>query len=399
MQYKTLILAAAMAGLSTSALGQTLPPATQRYEVDVYQTPKVTATDERIGQLKAPAGFHVQKFAEDLKGARIIVVAGDGAIYVTRREPGDCLLLRDTDNDGKADEQIPVAHIPGLHGLAISPDGSKAYMVTVNELYVADRASDGMFGVPKKLIKDLPDAGQHPNRTISFGPDGMLYLSVGSTTNAANEPNPESATILKISPDATSRTIFARGLRNTIGFSWHPQTHEFWGMDHGIDFLGSDNTPEELNKIEEGKHYGWPIVFGQGQINIQPAPPNELSRDEFKKMTTPATLLYTSHAAPMQMAFYTGTQFPEEYRNDAFVTMRGSWNRFPPAGYEVVRIHFENGQPAAIEPFITGFLVSENDGQYGQFARLVGCAVTHDGALLVGDQEQGIIYRVSYKHD
>lgn len=398
-----LIVAIGLTACATRYLhAQSTQPASPQREIKTHilQPAQLPADRANIEKLKLPKGFELSVFADGLKAPRIIVTADDGSVYVTSREVGNCILLKDSDGDGKADTRKVVAERPGLHGLMLSPDQTRAYFVTVNELYEAARNADGTFGEPKKLIKDLPDGGQHPNRTLAFGPDRMLYLSVGSTTNAANEPNPELATILKLSRDATSRTIFARGLRNTIGFAWHPQTKQMWGLDHGIDYLGDENDQrEELNRIEEGKHYGWPIVYNDGKVNLQPPPPNQMSREQWVKMTEKPVLTYSPHAAPMQFLFYTANQFPGAYRNDAFATMRGSWNANPPTGYEVVRIHFENGQPKTIEPFLTGFLVKQPDGSYGQFARLVGLAVAKDGALLVGDDTNGVIYRIAYKGD
>src|SRR5690606_35899378 len=172
------------------------------------------------------------------------------------------------------------------------------------------------------------------------------------TCNACNETNPENATILRASADGKSRTIFAAGLRNTIGFDWHPDTGELWGMDHGIDYLGDDEQQEELNLLRSGKRYGWPHVYGAGHIHPQTTPAGELDKQQWKQISEPMRLGYTAHAAPMQMVFYRGGQFPAEYRGDAFVAQRGSWNRDPPSGYEVVRIRFRDGQPTAFEPFL-----------------------------------------------
>jgi glucose/arabinose dehydrogenase len=222
----------------------------------------------------------------------------------------------------------------------------------------------------------------------------MLYISVGSTCNACDETGPEHATILRAKPDGTARVIYASGLRNTIGFAWHPSTRELWGMDHGIDWLGDDDQPEELNRLAQGKQYGWPYIYADGKHNPQDEPPGDISMEQWARMSEPPVLLYTAHSAPMQMVFYSASQFPAEYRGSAFVAMHGSWNRNPPSGYEVVRIRFEAGRPVAIEPFLTGFLVDQG-GSYGAIGRPVGLAVARDGSLLVSDDMNGVIYSVS----
>ncbi|MGC3984280.1 MAG: YbhB/YbcL family Raf kinase inhibitor-like protein [Pseudorhodoferax sp.] len=250
-----------------------------------------------------------------------------------------------------------------------------------------------MLGPLQMLLGDLPDAGQHPNRTMAFGPDGMLYLSVGSTCNACNESNPENAALLRVAPDGKSRSIFASGLRNTIGFAWEPRTGALWGMDHGIDFLGDDVQPEELNRIERGRQYGWPHIWGQDGVNPQSTPVGEIGKAQWEALSTPMVLGYTAHAAPMQMLFYTGGAFPAEYQGDAFVAMRGSWNRKPASGYEIVRIRFADGQPRRFEPFVTGFLT---DGGSTHIARPVGLAMARDGALLMADDANGVVYRIAY---
>jgi glucose/arabinose dehydrogenase len=394
---KTLLALAGllMCGCLVARDDKLAPPVKELIEEEkegtALKVPGVEPTADRIAQLKLPDGFRIAKFADGLGKPRMFAVGDDGTLYVTRREPGDVLALRDTAGDGKADQKdVVVKNLPGAHGIVLH--GGKMYVATVRELY-AGEMKDGKVGEMKKLIGDLPEGGRHPNRTLAFDPDGMLYITVGSTCNNCVEPNPEAATILRAKPDGSDRKIFAKGLRNTLGFGWHPKTKEMWGMDHGSDWLGNDTPPEELNRLQEGKHYGWPFVYGDRKlIDYKDGPPEKKLR-EFADKTEPMTLGYQAHSAPIQMTFYTGDQFPAEYKNDAFVCMRGSWNRKPPAGYEVVRIRFdETGKPQKFEPFLTGFLLKGPE----QFARLAGIAQAKDGSLFIGDDTNGVIYRVTY---
>ena len=379
--------------IATSAGAQQGDGTDVAMQTHVFKPDKIDATAQRIAQIKAPAGFKVSVFARDLKNIRVIAVAPDGRVYVSRRDTGDVLMLEDRDGNGEADgAPVKVLNRAGAHGLAIH-DG-KLYVITVKEIFVALLRGDGRVGALQLLVGDLPDGGQHGNRTIAFGPDGMLYISAGSTCNACNESNPESATVLRASPDGQSRTIFASGLRNMIGFDWHPGTGELWGMDNGIDFLGDEVQPEELNRIEKGRQYGWPHVWGDGGVNPQSTPPGEITKEQWKALSTPMVMGYAAHAAPMQMLFYKGSAFPAEYRGDAFVTMRGSWNRKPASGYEIVRIRFADGKPQRFEPFVTGFLT---DGGMTHIARPMGLAMAKDGSLLMGDDANGVIYRIAYE--
>jgi len=381
-----LIIASSLAGLAKQQ------PARVAIAGHITKPQRVPFTPEQLKQLRVPAGFRVTIFANDVGKPRVLAVAADGSVYATRRDPGDIVLLRDTNGDGAADVQRIVVRRPQLHGLALH--GQRAYFVGVNDVFVADVAADGSFANTTRLVHDLPDGGQHADRTLRVGPDGQLYISVGSTCNACDETNPENATILRAPLDLASRTIYATGLRNTIGFDWHPDTKQLYGMDHGIDWLGDEEQVEELNRIEQGKQYGWPYVYGNNGKNPKDEPPGEISHDEWARLSAGPALGYRAHSAPMQMQFYTGAQFPPEYRGDAFVAMHGSWNRETPSGYEVVRIRFKNGTPVAIEPFMTGFLSGGSTPM--MFGRPFGVAVARDGSLLIGDDLNGVIYRVEY---
>ena len=362
----------------------------------IVEPQAVQVRDELLAKLQPRAGFSVQRYAEGLDNPRMMAVAGDGTVYVTQSEPGNLAMLRDTNWDGVVDVQKVVFEADRLHGIAIR--GQRIYLADVKTVYVGDLRTDGTVANVRPLSTGLPDGGQHPNRTLAFGPDDMLYVSVGSTCNACDETNRESAAILRIDPGSGRRRIFVTGLRNTVGFGWHPVSGRMYGMDHGMDWLGDDSPVEELNELIRGARYGWPYVHGNGEPNPRNRP-RHVTPQRWAALSKGPVLGYIPHAAPMQMVFYEGAMFPADYRNDAFVAMRGSWNRRSPSGYEVVRIRFDSsGQPQAIVPFLTGFLVPDPAGGNvpGFLGRPVGLAVARDGALLVGDDSNNVIYRVAY---
>ncbi len=360
----------------------------------VFKPALVPATNERVEQLSVPDGFTVSKFAENLGNPRIIVADDAGHVYFSNPEAGTVVLLEDTDGDGTADRSETVAEIDKAHGLTIH--NNKLFIVSIKEIYSADIRADGTLAEPQLLKSDLPDGGQHPNRTIAFGPDDQMYVTIGSTCNACPEPNPLHATMVIADESASNMEIFASGLRNTVGFDWHPTSGALWGMDHGIDWLGDEEQKEELNIIEEGADYGWPFIYENGKYNPGNRPPGNITYAEYSEQSTFPTLLYTAHAAPMEMIFYGGSQFPEEYQGDAFVAYRGSWNRSTAVGYKVARLRFENGEPAGFDDFLTGFLVDNNRAHFG---RLVGLTILPDGSLLVSEDTNGVIYRIAFGND
>ena len=365
-------------------------PTSSQIKAYVFRPAQAPASDANIQQLKVPPGFTVNKFADGLGKPRILTISSTGNVYASDREAGIIMLLKDTNADGIADAKSTVATINQAHGLAIHQ--SKMYIAAVKEVYVADINADGTLSAPQMIISDLPDGGQHPNRTLAIGPDGLLYISVGSTCNSCPEPNKMNATLVRSNLDGSNKKVFSKGLRNTIGFGWHPATSELWGMDHGIDWLGDEEQREEVNLIKENLNYGWPYIYGESKYNPTEPPQGDTTYSQYAQLSTEPTLTYQAHAAPMQMAFYTGDRFPADYKNDAFIAMRGSWNRSVPAGYKIVRLHFENGKPIRFDDFLTGFLIN---GNQSHFARLVGVAVHPDGSLLVSDDTNGVIYRVT----
>jgi glucose/arabinose dehydrogenase len=406
-------LAAALVPAAASA--QQKEPPRAAVTLGFLDSPGYLPFDERLLQsLRVAPGCTISVFARPEGNARMMAVGPDGAIYLTRQREGDVLLMRDRNGDGVAEEtRIVASGLPLVHGVAVHDNA--IYLIAPTTVWRAAIAADGSLGEPAAIIDDLPDGGQHRARNIAVGPDARLYMTVGSTCNACDETNPENATMLRANLDGSDREIFARGLRHTVGFGWHPDTGELWGWDMQSDWRGNTIPPEEINRIEGGAHYGWPFCFGDRQIDrwLNVAPPDR-SRAEFCAASAPAAFTYTAHSSGIGWAFYTGTQFPARYRGDAFVALRGSWNRTPPVGYKVIRVRYEDGRPVRAEDIVSGFLVDPKrrakilDGERSQgppplpgqsyfFARLAGLIVAPDGALLVADDTNGVIYRIAYR--
>jgi glucose/arabinose dehydrogenase len=333
--------------------------------------------------LYLPAGFQVQVFAAGLQSPRHLAEGSDGAIYVTERTAGRVSRLPDANGDGVADQvEVYVTGVELAHGVTWH-QGS---------LYVG--ATDGIYRFTPPVhpgdrgvkIVDLPPRGGHYTRTARFGPDGKLYVTVGSTCNVCREQDPRRAAMWVYNPDGTGGRLFARGLRNTVDFAFHPDTGAIFGVDNGRDHLGDDQPPEELNLIQDGGDYGWPVCHGQGIVDP------DLGAPDSCQGKTPPVLALQAHSAPLGVQFYTGTQFPEAYRGSLFISFHGSWNRSRPTGYKVVAVPFQDGRPAGPpSDFLTGWLAGGE-----AWGRPVGLLQTRDGALLIADDKGGVIYRVTY---
>ena len=378
--------AGAVGGGGAGAGGESPNPVT-------YRPTRVDATEELIASLSVKDGFSVNVFASGLDNARMLASHG-GHIYVTQPMMGDVVMLTDANSDGVAEGQITaISGLPNVHGIVFDEDD--VYLATVQEVYRAAVDADGTFGATTTLVDDLPNGGQHPYRTLGIGPDGNLYISVGSDCDSCIEPDDEHATLLRMPLSGGERAIFAAGLRNTIGFDWHPVTGALWGMDQGSDQRGNETPPEELNRIQAGRNYGWPFCFGEADIDPITDDPPAGSKAEFCATTVPSVLSYDAHNSPIGFTFYRADQFPASYVNSAFIAFHGSWNRFPPSGYEIVQVLFDgDGNPTGFEDFVTGFLI--NDGTE-EFGRPAGITVDSEGALLFSDDENGYIYRVQYE--
>jgi Raf kinase inhibitor-like YbhB/YbcL family protein len=393
---KAALLASMLVVTADAAVAQSSPEDNDKRKVDAYfyeLTPLKPGTDF-AASLKLPRGYRASVWASGLGNTRMIAIAPDGSVYVSRRSEADIIRLADGDRDGRADgPPTVIVNRPGLHGLTIH--AGMLYFMTAREVFRAPLRPDGGIGEVETLMDDLPDAGQHLNRTLAVGPDNMLYISAGSTCNACDESSQENATLIRATLDGNSRRVWASGLRNTIGFGWHPRTGELWGWDQGIDWLGNDLQREEVNRLEAGKRYGWPYVFEDGKLNPQDEPPGGITGAQWAAASTNPVLMHVAHSAGMQMAFHPGGGFGPDAAGDAFVALRGSWNRKPASGYELVRVRFDaDGRATRIEPFVSGFMSRDGTGQYG---RPCGVAVMRDGSMLLSDDANGIIYQITYE--
>lgn len=337
------------------------------------------------GAVQLPPGFRIGTFASGLGAPRLLAVSPPGDLFVSVPSRGQVLALPDRDGDGRADRVL--VYVGGLnrpHGLAFFRDF----------LYVAEtdavvrfpyRPGDLAGGKPEVVVRDLPGGGGHWTRTIAFGPDGKMYVSVGSSCNVCEERDPRRAAILRFNPDGTGGGIFARGIRNAVGITFHPQTGELWATNNGRDWLGDDFPPDTILVVKEGAHYGWPSCNGR-QV-----PDPDFGRADFCKRTAPPAVEIQAHSAPLGLAFYTGGMFPGGYRGDLFVALHGSWNRSVPTGYKVIRIPMQGRAPGGPQDFATGWL------QGGRaWGRPVDVITGKDGALYVSDDRSGTIYRISY---
>jgi len=339
--------------------------------------------------LRLPPGFAIDVFARSLGHPRFLTLDPRGTLLVSVPRSGRVLALPDADGDGRADRTVPV--IEGLdlpHGLAFR-EGLLYIAETGRVIRVRyDPDTSRAVGSPEVVVPDLPPRGGHWTRTITFGPDGRLYVSVGSSCNNCEEREGRRAAITRYQADGSGETRFATGLRNAVGIAFRPGTGELWASVNGRDWLGDDRPPDYLTRVDEGGFYGWPHCFWeQGRVVLDP----DLGRSDRCQRVARPTILYQAHSAPLGITFYGGTRFPAEYRGNLFVALHGSWNRSLPTGYKVIRVRFDGEAPRA-EDFATGWLVGDR-----AWGRPVDVAVAPDGSLFVSDDLQGFVYRITYR--
>ena len=339
-----------------------------------------------------PAGFHVNVFAKDFTRPRFLTVAPNGDIFVADTGAGQVVVLRDPQHTGEAQQrEIFADKLNRPFGIAFHDD--YVYVGNTNEVvrFRYDKQTSKRTGETEHIL-DLPSGGGHWTRTLAFSADGTkLFVSVGSSSNIDIEKDQRRAAVHVCDPDGKNARIYASGLRNAVGLAIEPVTGAVWVSVNERDELGDDLPPDFLTSIKDGGFYGWPYSYIGDNVDprVKPQKP-----DLVAKAIIPDVLL-GAHVAPLQFAFYTGTQFPESYRGGAFVAEHGSWNRAIRNGYQVAFVGFKDGK-AAVDPvpFLNGF-VPDAQGKNVD-GRPVGVAVAPDGSLLVSDDGAAVIYRISY---
>jgi len=367
-----------------------------RLENEVNNGPKVTPRPEGA-KLNLPPGFEVGTFAEGgFQRPRWMALAPNGDVFLADSSAaGKIIVLRDTNNDGVADERFTFAENQ-LQPFGVAFWKDYLYVGNTNAVVrfhykPGQTKADG----PPEKIADLPGRGyrEHWTRNILFSRDGKkMYVTVGSESNVNVETNEMRAAIIEFNPDGTGKRIFASGTRNPIGLAWLPGTRTLWACVQERDRMGDDLPPDYVTEIKDGGFYGWPYAYNGPNED----PRRKGERPDLVKKTLTGDVLIQAHSSILGLAFYEGKMFPKEYRGDAFVALHGSWNRTKRTGYKIIRIRFKNGKPVGgYDDFLTGWMLDESSREV--WGRPVGLLVLADGSMLITDDGANKIWRVTYR--
>ncbi len=357
--------------------------------VSCKNTAQTKAGDPRLAAIKLPPGFHISYFATGITDARSLALGAKGTVFVSNRDGDRVYALVDADNDGVADKTYVIAKGMNTPNGITFRNGS-LYIAEVSKIWRLDNIEAHLAdpGKPVLVYDGYPTDKHHGWKYIAFGPDGKLYIPVGAPCNICNdnERDPRYASITRMNPDGTGFEIYAEGIRNSVGFDWHPVTKELWFTDNGRDLMGDDFPPDELNHApKKGMHFGYPYYHGDNVPD-----PVYGSKRSAAGSTKPVQKL-GPHVAALGMKFYTGNMFPGEYKNQVFIAEHGSWNRSTPLGYRLMLVRLKGDSSWSYEVFAEGWL---KDGK--AWGRPVDVLQLKDGSLLVSDDKNHAVYRITY---
>ena len=341
-----------------------------------------------LSAIRLPPGFAIALYADAVPDARSLALGARGTVFVGTRGEGVVYALADRDGDQRGDTVYTLARDLNSPNGVTFHDGA-LYVAEIHRVLRYDGIEQRLASPPAPAVVTdrLPREALHGWRYIGFGPDGWLYVASGAPCNVCEASDARSATILRMRADGSEQEIYARGVRNSVGFDWHPETGELWFTDNGRDWLGPDAPPDEVNRAPRaGLHFGFPYCHG-GDL----ADPDFGDRRSCAEFAPPLVPL-DAHVAALGMRFYSGAMFPEQYRGRIFIAEHGSWNRIIPVGYRVTTVRFEDGG-LRYEVFARGWLRAGNRAAWGTPADIL---VMPDGALLVSDDRAGVVYRISY---
>lgn len=366
-----------------------LPACAQAISAPASATAAPTPTPQGLpGQITLPPGFEISVYARDVPNARSLALSPNGTLFAGSRTEGNVYAILDHNQDYQADEVITLKQGLNMPNGVAFREGA-LYVAEVNRILRYDNIEADLRHPPQPAIVNdqFPRERAHGWKFIRFGPDGLLYVPVGMPCNVCQAADEKFGTIMRLKPDGSGLEIFARGVRNSVGFDWHPEQGELWFTDNGRDQMGDDLPPDELNHApDQGLHFGFPYCHG-GTI-----PDPEFGQERACNEFTPPAQPLGPHVAALGMRFYTGDMFPESYRNQIFIAEHGSWDRSTPIGYRVMLVKLEDNRAVSYEVFAEGWL------QNGQpWGRPVDLLVMPDGSLLVSDDFGNMIYRISYR--
>ncbi|WP_319480739.1 sorbosone dehydrogenase family protein [uncultured Draconibacterium sp.] len=354
------------------------------------KTEKPSPDYENVPEINLPDGFKIHVYTDDVDNARSMVLGDKGTLFVGSRTAGKVYAVIDEDQDYQADQVIVIAdNMNQPNGVAFL--NGDLYVAEISKIWKFENIEDHLESPPAPVLisDDFPTDGHHGWKYIAFGPDGKLYVPVGAPCNICLSDDEIYATISRMDPDGSNHEIFAHGIRNTVGFGWHPEDGTLWFTDNGRDWMGDDLPPDELNRAPEaGMHFGYPFCHGSGIAD--PEFGDQQSCDEFN---SPVQDL-GPHVAALGMLFYNGNMFPEAYRNSIIIAEHGSWNRSTPIGYRLTRVELNGNTAVSYETFADGWL--QNGSPWG---RPVDVIQMPNGSILVSDDTSGTIYNINYSEE